>query len=83
MKWSKLTTAIAHQEGYFSIRTLILNVGVAVAHCASAAKSSQAQRGGLHGSAELLLKVHVQEPTKLSSLKGVDSNGTPPCLGSD
>ena len=39
--------------------------------------------GGLNGSTQHLLKVHVQESTKLNSFKGVDANGTLPCLGSD
>jgi len=39
--------------------------------------------GGLNASTQHWLKVHVQESTKLNSFKGVDSNGTLPCLGSD
>jgi hypothetical protein len=39
--------------------------------------------GGLNGSTQHLLKVQVQESTKLNSFKGVDANGTLPCLGSD
>ena len=41
------------------------------------------KRGGLNGSTQHYLKVHVQESTKVNSFKGVDANGTLPCLGSD
>ncbi len=41
------------------------------------------KRGGLNGSMQHPLKVHVQQSTKLNSIKGVDGNGTLPCLGSD
>jgi hypothetical protein len=37
----------------------------------------------LNRSMQHWLKVHVQESTKLNSFKGVDVNGTLPCLGSD
>jgi hypothetical protein len=39
--------------------------------------------GGLNGSTQHQLKVHVQESTKLNSHKDGDSNGTLLCLGSD
>ena len=39
--------------------------------------------GGLNGSAQHWLGVHLQESTKLNSFEGVDVNGTLPCLGSD
>jgi hypothetical protein len=38
---------------------------------------------GLNGLTQHSLSVHVEESTKLNSLKGVDVNGTPPFLGSD
>jgi len=42
------------------------------------------KRGGLNGSTQHSLKVHVQQSSmKLNSFKGVDANGTLPCLGSD
>src|SRR6267143_2493963 len=41
------------------------------------------KNGGLNGSTQHELKVHVQASTKLNSFKGVDSNKTLPCLGSD
>src|ERR1700681_3684820 len=44
---------------------------------------SPKKRGGLNGSTQHLLTVHVQEFTKLNSIKGVDSNKRLPCLGSD
>jgi hypothetical protein len=46
-------------------------------------KSVSEKRGGLNGSTQHLLKVHVQESTKLNSFKDVDANGILPCLGSD
>jgi hypothetical protein len=45
--------------------------------------SSPGKRGGLNGSSQHWLEVYLQESTKLNSLNGVDSNGTPPFLGSD
>ena len=39
--------------------------------------------GGLNGSTQHLLKVHVRESMKLNSFKGINANGTLPCLGPD
>ena len=41
------------------------------------------KRGGLNGSTQHQLKVHVRESTKLNWSRGVDVNGRLPCLGSD
>jgi hypothetical protein len=38
--------------------------------------------GGINGSTQHSLNVHVEESTKLNSFKGVDVNGTLPRLGS-
>ena len=46
-------------------------------------RSVSNKRGGLNGSMQHLLIVFLQEPTRLISFAGVDSNETKPCLGSD